>query len=164
MLDDKQRGRIVNWLESKSWWGEILDVVSPSRAKNAYGKISQTTQPDYSWQVNPNQSKHCTACGGTGRMRKEPPDHFPDYFHSGPPGHDSLLEWEKKVLLRKLGRCHEALQVGIHTIQEISRPGTHWEGCEKVHPVCAAVSLMREALTDKGGEDAKVQSIYPPSD
>jgi len=90
-------------------------------------------QPDYSWQVNPNQSKQCSQCGGTGRMKKDMPD----------PG--SLLEWKNRELLRKLDRCHEAIRVGMYAIEMLLMTRAE---CEESYPV---LLQMRDALTDRGG-------------
>lgn len=92
-------------------------------------------QPDYSWQVNPNQSKQCPQCGGTGRVRIDASDPC------------SLLEWEKSVLLRKLDRCHEAMKAGIHIIQIGIRTRTD---AETARPV---LCQMIDAMTDRGDEE-----------
>ena len=89
-------------------------------------------QPDFSWQVNPNRSKQCSTCGGTGRMKKDAPD----------PG--SLLEWQNKELLRKLHRCHEAIRFGMYAIQGLIRTRADGKRC---HPT---LTQMVDALTDRG--------------
>jgi len=92
-------------------------------------------QPNYSWQSSPHTSNHCSQCGGTGRVKKDAPD----------PG--SLLEWKNKELLRKLGRCHEALKEGMRAIEYMSKDNAQWHERE----VAFVLTLMHDALTDRGG-------------